>query len=746
MVKLYKMYILFIGGNYITFVGRGSMKKYLLYMFSTLMLLIFSCIMPETAAAQQILPCKLVIDNHEYKPEVKDDIYTFLLPYEADTSNVKFIWLDALWEIKLGKTTIKSGDNINLSKGECTFNSIYDGIEMPVKIVVMKGSENLPSLYLNMSDEDCSYIHDKKGNEAAISVDITNTNDESKRIVGAPAEVKGRGNVSWTRAKKSYQIKFDEKTDVLGMGNAKRWILLPSSYDLSMVRNAVAFEMANAIGMEYTPDYRFVDLYMAGRYYGVYTLCEKPEMKKNRIDVDSVDDNIENVLGKDVRLSDVDVEFNNNDYSTAVVNGNRIDLTGGYNLEFDNYSESKYQFKTEKDCRVTISEPEMISNGKDVYENDAYRYIREFMQKAEDAVYGYDEEELQKYIDVKSFALMYIMKDFTAEGDANRNMHIWKESDITGDGLLHAGPAWDYDCSMDRDSLSIHKIDWQAVTMDSDGSGKWLGDLLRHKVYRDEIVKQYELHKDLFTTVKVDGVNTSPLREKALEIAATYAESSKMDTVRWTGTEDFCKKENFSDADREASLKVVCAFVVNRNEYFEERMDEISKMVSPVKPTPRPTRTPKPTPAPTAEPTPVPDADKTPTDGTMLQPTQTPIAGPTPAPVPDESKNIVEPTKKIKKGDKIKDKTKTAVYLVKSVKNGKIEVGLYKLLKKNKKSFKVPDTIKLPNGKKAKVTAISANAFKKCKKLKKIVIGKNVKSVGKKEFKVGKRKIVIKKR
>lgn len=482
------------------------------------------------------------------------------------------------------------------------------------------------------------------------------------------------------------------------MGKAKKWILLPVSYDLSMVRNAVAFEMAQKLDMEYTPDYRHVDLYMAGRYYGVYTLCEKPEMKKHRIDVDSVDDNIEKVLGKDVKLSDVNVEFHNKDYSTAVVDGKQIDLTGGYNLEFDNYPESFYQFQTKKGCRVTINEPEMISNGDDVDKNDAYRYIRVFMKQAEAAVYGYDEEELKKYIDIESFAKMFIMKDFTAEGDANRNMHIWKESNITGDGLLHAGPAWDYDCSMDRDNLSINKPQWQAVTMNSDGSGKWLGDLLRHKVYRDEIVKQYELHKDLFTTVKVDGVNTSPLRERALEIASTYTESSKMDTVRWTGVEDFCAKQNFTDADREASLKVVCAFVVNRNDYFAKRINKISKMVSPV----NPNATPTPTPQPTNVPTP------TPLEG-YAAPTETPkgIAANSPSLEPSVTQTKTKKPKKVKKGDKIKDKTKTALYLVKSVKKGKIEVSLYKLLKKNKKSFTVPATVKLANGKKGKVTAIS---------------------------------------
>jgi len=716
-------------------------KRYILYVINFILILIVIMLkMPVKASVELVFPGKIVVDGYEYAPEIKNGIYTFLLPECADTSKLKVSWSDELWQAKLGESAINSGDCIDISKGECTFNATYDGTVFDVKYVVMKGSESIPTLYLDMSDKDVAFVHDDKGNVADIIANVINNRaEDDNRILSGAAEVKGRGNVSWTRAKKSYQIKFAEKQDVLGMGKAKKWILLPSSYDLSMVRNAVAFELANKIGMEYTPDYRYVDLYMSGRYYGVYILCEKPEMKKNRIDVNSVDDNIENTLGEDVRLSDVEYEFNNKDYSTAVVGGKRIDLTGGYNLEFDNYPESRYQFTTNKGCRVTINEPEMISNGKDIMENDAYRYIREFMQKAEDAVYGYDEEEVLKYIDIKSFALMYIMKDFTAEGDSNRNMHIWKESDITGDGLLHAGPAWDYDCSMDRDNLAIGKIDWQTVTMNSDGSGRWLGDLLRHKVYRDEIVRQYELHKELFTTVKVNNVKTSPLREMALEIAATYAESSKMDTVRWTGAEDFCKKQNFTDADREASLKVVAAFVVNRNDYFAERMEEISKMESPVKPTPKPTMTPQSTPKPTVitQPTTQPTDLMSPVQSTVpLQPT-------TPEPVQDnissttlpDNDSVSTPDKsigkknKIKKGDKIKDKSKTAIYLVKSVKNGNIKVSLYKLLKKNKKTFKVPKTVKLSNGKKAKVTAISKNAFKGCKKLRKIVVGKNVKSV-----------------
>lgn len=64
--------------------------------------------------------------------------------------------------------------------------------------------------------------------------------------------------------------------------------------------------------------------------------------------------------------------------------------------------------------------------------------------------------------------------------------------------------------------------------------------------------------------------------------------------------------------------------------------------------------------------------------------------------------------------------------------NGQAEVTLVSV-DKNKKSVTVPATVTY-NGVKCKVTAIPANAFSKCKKLTKVTIGKNVKSIGKKAF------------
>ena len=85
------------------------------------------------------------------------------------------------------------------------------------------------------------------------------------------------------------------------------------------------------------------------------------------------------------------------------------------------------------------------------------------------------------------------------------------------------------------------------------------------------------------------------------------------------------------------------------------------------------------------------------------------------------SKKSTAKIKKLKESYyKITSKSKKTVLYVKPVKKDIISVT-------------IPSSIKL-NGKRYKVTGIAANAFKNCKKLKKITIGINVNNIGKKAF------------
>lgn len=121
-----------------------------------------------------------------------------------------------------------------------------------------------------------------------------------------------------------------------------------------------------------------------------------------------------------------------------------------------------------------------------------------------------------------------------------------------------------------------------------------------------------------------------------------------------------------------------------------------------------------------------------------VKPTQKPSQTPVPTGPPDNFTASDMPLQEEIKvtpppvGSKVKDGT-GAVYTITRSGSSKKEAAY--TLPKNKKitSATIPATVKL-KGITYKVTSIQKNAFKNCKKLKKVTIGKNIKSIGKNAF------------
>ena len=120
--------------------------------------------------------------------------------------------------------------------------------------------------------------------------------------------IRGRGNESWSHPKKPYAIKFDKNQTILGMPEAKKWVMLANYRDRTLIRNAVALELARKTSLTWTPQGKFVDVFLNKKFIGNYYICEKIEVKKNRLEL--------------------------NDDS--------------YLLEFDTYYDEEYKFRTEQ--------------------------------------------------------------------------------------------------------------------------------------------------------------------------------------------------------------------------------------------------------------------------------------------------------------------------------------------------------------------------------------------------------------
>ena len=97
--------------------------------------------------------------------------------------------------------------------------------------------------------------------------------------------IRGRGNSTWGAQKKPWRIKFSKKKELLGSdyAEAKSWTLLANAFDKSLMRNALTWHLGKAVGLDFCPAYKFVDLYMNGTYKGVYQISDQVEVAERRV-------------------------------------------------------------------------------------------------------------------------------------------------------------------------------------------------------------------------------------------------------------------------------------------------------------------------------------------------------------------------------------------------------------------------------------------------------------------------------
>ncbi len=70
------------------------------------------------------------------------------------------------------------------------------------------------------------------------------------------------------------------------MGKGKKWALLANCFDPTLMRNYIAFDIAHELGIDYTSNQKYVELWVDGVFKGCYTLMEPVQQGKDRVDID----------------------------------------------------------------------------------------------------------------------------------------------------------------------------------------------------------------------------------------------------------------------------------------------------------------------------------------------------------------------------------------------------------------------------------------------------------------------------
>ena len=479
------------------------MKKNFLRILAVLTSVIFVILsVPFTSAAASAQDCLFFImpeDNEGLsfavgsyeKTSVKSYIF---LPKTVDASNVVVRYSEEL--------TIVGGDAVtSWNSAEKTFtvdttvsDHVYAG---PKTLYFMQSS--LPALSVKLNEgESLQTIHEDKDAKIGATVGISGADNSKYNLPETAIQIKTRGYTSFLAPKKPYQIKFDKKTDLFGMGKAKKWILLANFYDGTSIRTKTFFDLADEIGMDYVSKSVFVDLYIDGDYKGVYQLIEKIEVGSTRVDLT---DEYGVILEMECnpRLEPADIYF-------ISATTNKAFVYKDYVYDFEDTSTQ------EKVDRI----------------NEIRASVEARINAFEAAIYASepDWDTISSMIDVDSFILYYFLNEYGEQVDCTfSSTYFYMDGP---DDVIHCGPIWDFDRCCGFSYVTPQRTDFMKNIVENTDSYRvsWYKELFRHPEFVKRAGELYdERVKASFDTDKVNGMIDG--------YQAEILPSLLMDHVKW---------------------------------------------------------------------------------------------------------------------------------------------------------------------------------------------------------------------
>ncbi|MBO5273025.1 MAG: CotH kinase family protein [Clostridia bacterium] len=336
------------------------------------------------------------------------------------------------------------GESMTVNLRESVISlTLSDGTELAVEWQ----QSSLPGVFICLDEGDEVFAaveaSEKKLVEAEGRLTVSDLQIENAKMT-----LGGRGNWTWIQDKKGYSLKFSAKTSILGMAEAKSWVLLANKADTALMRNMVAYDLAKQLGMPYTPDCIPCELYVNGEYRGSYQIAEKTEIGKNRIDIADMEKETEVISGSDIGQTGretLDCGANIR-YAKNVLSPS--DVSGGYLLEFelaDRYSAEPCGFQTKRGFYFVIKSPEYASREQVVY-------IAELYQKIENALFKND-PALWEMLDMESAVKKYLLEEIIKNFDANHSSQYFHKD--AGDSLVCFGPMWDLDAAFGNTEATV---------------------------------------------------------------------------------------------------------------------------------------------------------------------------------------------------------------------------------------------------------------------------------------------------
>lgn len=395
---------------------------------------------------------------------------------------------------------------------------------------------NLPliSVHIENNAEPQDKVTDLVCSVTLIPADATDT------LKIKPATIRLRGNASMSFPKKPYRIKFENKHHVFNSpASAKKWTLINSYGDKTLMRNILAFELSKRLEMEYTPFNKAVDLIVNGEYKGCYLLCDQIEVDKDRVNIEKMD--------------------------STCISGDL--LTGGYLVEVDAYANSEPNyFYSNRGNPVNIKYPdsdEVLPQQTDYIKNQFNMMESSLFSSGFSTATGY-----RQLLDLDSFLKNFLVGEVSGNTDTYWSTNMYKHR---GDAHFYVGPVWDFDLAFENDNRTYpicQKSDFVYTF------GSCAGHM---KDFVNRIVKNDPGAAATLSNMWADarrnkGLSAESFIELVDKTAKELNESQKLNFIRWPILSEYVHQNWQASGSYEGEVEIVKNYIAQRFPWMDAKL------------------------------------------------------------------------------------------------------------------------------------------------------------------------------
>ena len=305
------------------------------------------------------------------------------------------------------------------------------------------------------------------------------------------------------------------------MPENKDWILLADYTDRSLMRTVCMAEISKLVGMPYTINYSFVDLYVNNEYLGTYYLTDQVEKGKNRVDI----------------------------------------TDNGYLIEDDKYYKNEPLFftSTTDHFNYTFKYPKKLTA-----DEERYLWIQSFINDFETSLHLKEESNYLEFIDIDTFAKWFIIEELLGNYDSNV-YYVLSDRDHK----MQMYPVWDAEWSLGLAYLKDGA--WQAPEIGSPVDV----EIWSNRLYFSELFKRPGFINSLKSNWKEVAGKLSDIPQRLDEIASTISLSQKDNFDKWQTMGKFVRVEVVVHDTWEEELEYLKTFYNQRLSYLNTYINNL---------------------------------------------------------------------------------------------------------------------------------------------------------------------------